>query len=152
MNSHKCNTGCHWRAFLHVSRKRKYNETTMKAFHSVYLLPCVLDVMRESVFELTYRKTDKCLRVCSCAAAAQLVKSQVSLHRAGLTEDCTLPWCSHGSRTVTESEVNSLGHKQSELLCRAAANRLLVGLLLLVIESHVNMSGHVRSCSAKGEI
>lgn len=56
----------------------------MKAFYSVYVIPCVLDKMRESVFELIYRKRDKCLHVCSCAAglAAQLVKSQVFLHQA----------------------------------------------------------------------
>lgn len=75
MNLYRC-------TFLYVSCKRKLNGTIMKAFYSVYLLPSVLDIMRESVFELIYRKRDKCLRVRSCAAglAARLVKSQVSLH------------------------------------------------------------------------
>lgn len=40
----------------------------MKVFNCVYLILCVLDVMRETVSELIYRKGDKCLRVCSCTA------------------------------------------------------------------------------------
>lgn len=40
----------------------------MKACYGVYLILCVLDVMRETASELIYRKGDKCLRVCSCAA------------------------------------------------------------------------------------
>lgn len=108
----------------------------MKAFYSVYLIPCVLDIMGESVFELIYRKRDKCLHVCSCAAglAAQLVKSQVCLHQAW-RKTCTFLRFSLGSRTVTESEVNIYGRKCSVLPYRAAAIRLLVGPFLTF--SHV---------------
>lgn len=65
----------------------------MKAFYGVYLILCVLDVMRETASELIYRKGDKCLRVCSCAARrAVCTASEVTgFSPLGLTGELHFP-------------------------------------------------------------